>query len=108
EEMKSAMEGMLSPEVKEEITATVEVREVFKVSKSGKVAGCFVLDGKINREDKIRLIREGIVKYQGELGSLRRFKDEVLINKDKELIIGEIYSVKIVSAEDFDLYGEIL
>jgi translation initiation factor IF-2 len=77
EELKDAMEGMLSPEIKEDITATVEVREVFKITKVGKVAGCFVLDGKMSRDDKIRLIREGIVKYEGELGSLRRFKDEV-------------------------------
>jgi translation initiation factor IF-2 len=77
EELKDAMEGMLSPEIKEDITSSVEIREVFKITKVGKVAGCFVLDGKISRDDKIRLIREGIVKYEGELGSLRRFKDEV-------------------------------
>ncbi|MCD4794225.1 MAG: translation initiation factor IF-2 [Bacteroidales bacterium] len=102
EEMKSAMEGMLSPEVKEEITATVEVREVFKVSKSGKVAGCFVLDGKINREDKIRLIREGIVKYQGELGSLRRFKDDV-----KEVITGMECGLNIENFNDIKV-GDII
>ena len=76
EELKLAMEGMLSPEIKEEITATVEIREVFKITKVGKVAGCFVLDGKIARDDKVRLIREGIVKYDGELGSLKRYKDD--------------------------------
>jgi translation initiation factor IF-2 len=77
EELKDAMEGMLSPEIKEDITATVEIREVFKITKVGKIAGCFVLDGKIGRDDKIRLIRDGIVKYEGELSSLRRFKEEV-------------------------------
>ncbi len=77
EDLKDAMEGMLSPEMKEEITATVEVREVFKITKVGKVAGCYVLDGKITRDSKVRLIRDGIVVYDGNLGSLRRFKDDV-------------------------------
>ncbi len=76
-ELKDAMEGMLSPEIREEITATVEIREVFKITKIGKVAGCFVLDGKINKDSKVRLIREGIVKYTGVLGSLKRYKDDV-------------------------------
>lgn len=77
EEVKSAMEGMLSPEIKEEITANVEVREVFKITKVGTVAGCMVKEGKIKRSNKIRLIRDGIVIYAGELGSLKRFKDDV-------------------------------
>ncbi|MDH6353863.1 translation initiation factor IF-2 [Dysgonomonas sp. PH5-45] len=77
EEVKSAMEGMLSPEIKEEITANVEVREVFKITKVGTVAGCMVKEGKIKRSNKIRLIRDGIVVYSGELGSLKRFKDDV-------------------------------
>jgi translation initiation factor IF-2 len=77
EDLKDAMEGMLSPEMKEEITATVDVREVFKITKVGKVAGCYVLDGKITRDSKVRLIRDGIVVYDGNLGSLRRFKDDV-------------------------------
>lgn len=77
EEVKSAMEGMLSPEIKEEITANVEVREVFKITKVGTVAGCMVKDGKIKRSNKIRLIRDGIVIYSGDLGSLKRFKDDV-------------------------------
>ncbi|MCF6366179.1 MAG: translation initiation factor IF-2 [Bacteroidales bacterium] len=102
EELKLAMEGMLSPEIKEEITATVEVREVFKVSKSGKVAGCFVLDGKIHRDDKIRLIREGIVKYQGELGSLRRFKDEA-----KEVVSGMECGLNIENFNDIKV-GDIV
>ena len=77
EEIKSAMEGMLSPEVKEEITATLEIREVFKVTKVGTVAGCYVKEGKITRNTKVRVIRDGIVIYTGELGSLKRFKDDV-------------------------------
>ncbi|GHU63767.1 translation initiation factor IF-2 [Bacteroidia bacterium] len=77
EEVKAAMEGMLSPEIKEEITANVEIREVFKITKVGSVAGCLVREGKIKRGNKIRLIRDGIVIYTGELGSLKRFKDDV-------------------------------
>ena len=77
EEVKSAMEGMLSPEIKEEITATVEVRETFKITKVGTVAGCMVKEGKIKRTNKIRLIRDGIVIYSGDLGSLKRFKEDV-------------------------------
>ena len=77
EEVKSAMEGMLSPDIKEEIVATVEVRETFHISKVGTVAGCAVKEGKIKRTSKIRLIRDGIVIFSGELGSLKRFKDDV-------------------------------
>ena len=77
EEIKSAMEGMLSPEIKEEITATVEILEVFKITKVGTVAGCLVREGKIKRGNKIRIIRDGIVVYTGELDSLKRFKDDV-------------------------------
>jgi translation initiation factor IF-2 len=77
EEIKSAMEGMLSPEIKEEIVATVEVRETFRIGKVGTVAGCFVRDGKITRNTRVRVIRDGIVIYTGDLGSLKRFKDDV-------------------------------
>lgn len=77
EEIKSAMEGMLSPELKEEIVGSAEVQEVFKITKVGTVAGCLVRDGKIKRNNKIRLIRDGIVVYSGELASLKRFKDDV-------------------------------
>ena len=76
-EIKAAMEGMLSPEIKEEILGTVEVLEVFKITKVGTVAGCIVRDGKIERNSKIRIIRDGIVVYTGLLGSLKRFKDDV-------------------------------
>ena len=77
EEIKEAMEGMLSPEFKEEIVGTAEIRETFKITKFGTIAGCYVTDGRINRNHQVRLIREGIVVYSGELGSLKRFKDDV-------------------------------
>lgn len=77
EELKSAMEGMLSPEIKEEITASLEIREVFKITKVGTIAGCMVKEGKIKRNNKVRLIRDGIVVYTGELASLKRMKDDV-------------------------------
>lgn len=76
-EVKSALEGLLSPVISEEITATVEVRETFKVPKFGTVAGCYVQDGKIVRNNKIRLIRDGIVIHEGDISSLKRFKDDV-------------------------------
>ena len=76
-EVKAAMEGMLSPDIKEEITANVEVLEVFKISKVGTIAGCMVRDGKIKRSNKIRLVRDGIVIFTGELDSLKRFKEDV-------------------------------
>jgi len=76
-EVKSALEGLLSPVISEEVTATVEIRDTFKVPKSGTVAGCYVLDGKITRSNRIRLIRDGIVIHEGTIGNLRRFKDDV-------------------------------
>jgi len=76
-DLKDAMEGMLSPEMKEEVTGTVEIREVYKISKVGNIAGCMVMNGKIFRNSKIRIIRDGIVVHDGELTSLKRFKDDV-------------------------------
>ena len=76
-EIKAAMEGMLSPDIKEEITGTAEVMEIFRVTKVGTVAGCIVRDGKISRNSRIRVIRDGIVIYTGNLGSLKRFKEDV-------------------------------
>ncbi|QLG44565.1 translation initiation factor IF-2 [Costertonia aggregata] len=76
-DLKDAMEGMLSPEMKEEITGTAEIRETFKISKVGTIAGCMVTSGKIYRSSNIRLIRDGVVIYTGELASLKRFKDDV-------------------------------
>lgn len=83
EEIKAAMEGMLSPEIKEDIIATLEVLETFKITKVGTIAGCVVKEGKIRRDSKVRVIRDGIVVYTGILGSLKRFKDEV-----KEVVSG--------------------
>lgn len=76
-EVKDGMEGMLAPEQKEEITSTAEVREVFKISKVGTIAGCMVKEGKLTRHAKVRIIRDGIVVYTGSLGSLKRFKEDV-------------------------------
>jgi translation initiation factor IF-2 len=76
EEIRAAMEGMLMPEVREEIVATLEIRDVFKITKVGTVAGCYVKEGKITRNTRVRIIRDGIVIYTGELGSLKRFKDD--------------------------------
>ncbi len=83
EEVRAAMEGMLSPEIREEIVATLEVLETFKITKVGTIAGCIVKEGKIKRNSKVRLIRDGIVVYTGELGSLKRFKDDA-----KEVVSG--------------------
>lgn len=77
EEIKDAMEGMLAPKFEEKITGTVEIREIFKISKVGTIAGCMVQEGKIYRTSDIRVIRDGIVVYTGKLGSLKRFKDDV-------------------------------
>lgn len=82
-ELRAAMEGMLSPEIKEEITGTLEVLEAFKITKVGTIAGCIVRDGKIYRNSKVRIIRDGIVVYDGLLGSLKRFKDDA-----KEVVSG--------------------
>ena len=76
-DLKDAMEGMLSPEFKEEVTGNVEIRETFKISKVGTIAGCMVMDGKILRNSGVRIIREGVVVYTGVLESLKRFKDDV-------------------------------
>ncbi len=76
-EVKAALEGLLSPIISEEVTSTVEVRDIFKVPKFGTVAGCFVTDGKIFRNNKIRLVRDGIVVFEGDIASLKRFKDDV-------------------------------
>jgi len=77
EEIKAAIEGMLSPDIQEKITCNIEVRETFKITKVGTIAGCYVLDGTVNRNTRIRIIRDGIVVYTGKLGSLKRFKDDV-------------------------------
>src|SRR5207247_5505495 len=76
-EVRDALEGLLAPEEKEEVTATVEVRDIFKVPKAGTIAGCYVVDGKIVRNNKVRLLRDGVEVFTGGLSSLRRFKDDV-------------------------------
>ena len=101
-EIRSAMEGMLSPEIKEEVVATLEIRETFKITKVGTIAGCFVKDGKINRNTKIRLIRDGIVVHSGELGSLKRFKDDV-----KEVNSGYECGLNIANFNDIKV-GDII
>ena len=97
-EIKSGIEGMLAPEEKEEITATAEVKETFKISKVGTIAGCIVKEGKLSRSAKVRVIRDGIVVYTGVLGSLKRFKDdakEVLSGQDCGLNIENYNDIKI-------------
>jgi translation initiation factor IF-2 len=76
-EVKSALEGMLAPSISEQVLATVEVRDIFKISKVGTIAGCHVQDGKIIRNNKVRVVRDGLVVYNGGLSSLKRFKDDV-------------------------------
>jgi translation initiation factor IF-2 len=110
-EVKSALEGLLSPVLSEEVVATLEVRDTFKVPKTGTVAGCYVQDGKIIRNNKIRLIRDGIVIHEGEIGSLKRFKDDVRevdagyecglnINNFNDLKVGDIIEAyKIVETK---------
>jgi translation initiation factor IF-2 len=101
EELRAAMEGMLSPEIREEITATLEIKEVFKITKTGTIAGCIVKEGKINRTSKVRVIRDGIVVFTGELGSLKRFKDDA-----KEVVSGlecglNIHNFNDIKAGDY-------
>ena len=102
EEIRSAMEGMLMPEVREEIVATLEIREIFKVTKVGTVAGCYVKEGKITRNTRVRIIRDGIVIYTGELGSLKRFKDDV-----KEVVGGYECGLNIHNFNDINV-GDIV
>ena len=102
DEVKEAMEGLLSPEIKEEVIGNVEIREVFKISKVGSIAGCMVLTGKVTRNSKIRLLRDGIVKFDGELESLKRFKDDV-----KEVTKGYECGLNIKGYNDIEV-GDIL
>lgn len=102
EEVKAAMEGMLSPDIEEKIVCNIEVREVFKITKVGTVAGCMVLDGKMHRNTRIRLIRDGIVIYNGALGQLKRFKDDV-----KEVAAGFECGLSIENFNDIKV-GDII
>lgn len=101
-EIKDAIEGMLSPEIQEKITCNVEIREVFRITKVGSVAGCMVLDGKITRNTRIRLIRDGIVVYTGSLGSLKRFKDDA-----KEVATGYECGLNVENFNDIKV-GDII
>ena len=101
-EIKDAIAGMHSPEIREKVVCNIEIREVFHISKVGNVAGCMVLDGKLQRSTKIRLIRDGIVIYTGKLGSLRRFKDDV-----KEVVAGQDCGLNIDGCNDIKV-GDII
>ncbi|HTX87974.1 MAG TPA: translation initiation factor IF-2 [Bacteroidales bacterium] len=102
EEIRAAIEGMLSPEIEEKIVCNLEVKEVFKITKVGTVAGCLVLDGKINRSTKVRVIRDGIVVYTGMLGSLKHFKDDA-----KEVLAGMECGLNIENFNDIKV-GDII
>ncbi|SHL02748.1 translation initiation factor IF-2 [Chryseobacterium polytrichastri] len=102
DEVKEAMEGMLSPEIKEQVIGNVEIREVFKISKVGTIAGCMVLSGKVTRQSKVRVLRDGIVKFDGELESLKRFKDDV-----KEVTKGYECGLNLKGYNDIET-GDIL
>ncbi len=101
-ELKDAIEGMLAPETQEKIVANLEIRETFKISKVGTIAGCMCLDGKINRQSNIRIIRDGIVVYTGKLASLKRFKDDV-----KEVVSGQDCGLNIENYNDIKV-GDIV
>ena len=101
-DIKDAIEGMLEPVMKEEIVASVEVLEIFKITKVGTVAGCMVREGKLQRSTPIRVIRDGIVIYTGKLGSLKRFKDDV-----KEVVVGQDCGLNIESFNDIRV-GDIV
>jgi translation initiation factor IF-2 len=102
EEINAAIEGMLSPEIEEKILCNIEVRDVFRITKVGTVAGCYVLDGKVTRHTRIRVIRDGIVVYTGTLGSLKRFKDDV-----KEVLSGYECGLNIDNFNDIKV-GDII
>jgi translation initiation factor IF-2 len=102
EEITAAMEGMLEPTIEEKITGNLEIREVFKITKVGTVAGCIVTDGKIKRDSKVRIIRDGIVQYSGVLASLKRFKDDV-----KEVVSGQDCGLNIKNFNNIE-EGDII
>lgn len=102
QQVMDAIEGLLAPEVKEKVVANLEVRDTFKISKVGTIAGCYVLDGKLHRNNKVRLIRDGIVIYTGNLGSLKRFKEDV-----KEVFKGYECGLNIENFNDIKV-GDII
>jgi translation initiation factor IF-2 len=102
-----AMKGMLDPEFEEVVTGQAEVRDTFKISKLGTVAGCFVTDGSISRDSTVRVIRDGVVVYEGELSSLKRFKDDakevrqgfecgIMIEKFNDIKVGDIIEASVM------------
>lgn len=108
EELKDAMVGMLKPKVEEQIIGNIDIRETFKISKVGTIAGCYVTDGKVTRNSKIRLVRDGIVIYQGNLGSLKRFKDdvkEVKFGYECGLNIENFNDIKV--GDNIEVYEEV-
>ena len=108
EEVKDAMEGMLAPTVKEEVTAQVEVRQVYKITKVGTVAGCWVTEGKVHRSDKVRVIRDGIVVHTGDINALKRFKDDVKeVGRDFECGISIVNYNDIQEGDILEAYTEV-
>ena len=108
EEIKDAMEGMLAPTLKEEITGQAEVRQVYKITKVGTVAGCWVTEGKVHRSDKIRVIRDGIVVHTGDILALKRFKDDVKeVGRDFECGISIVNYNDIREGDIFETYNEV-
>src|SRR5699024_8041349 len=96
------LEGMLSPEISEKLYGNAEVREIFKVSSVGTIAGCYVTDGKINRNNPVRIVRDGVVIYDGEIDALKRFKDDV-----KEVQTGYECGISIVNYNDIKV-GDVI
>jgi translation initiation factor IF-2 len=102
DEVKLAMEGMLAPTFEEKVVCNIEVRDTFKISKVGTIAGCYVLDGKVNRNTKVRIIRDGVVKHTGDISALKRFKDDV-----KEVLTGYECGIQITGFNDL-VVGDII
>jgi translation initiation factor IF-2 len=102
DEIRSAMEGLLEPKIEKKAVCNIEVREVFKITGIGAIAGCMVLEGKIKRDTKVNLVRDGIVIYTGELASLKRFKDDV-----KEVVVGTECGIGIKNYDNLQA-GDII
>ncbi len=102
EEIKKALEGLLTPEIKEKITGTAEVRQVFKISKVGTIAGCHVQSGAVRRIDRIRVVRDGVIAYDGKIEALKRFKDDA-----REVAAGFECGIKIENFNDIKV-GDVL
>jgi translation initiation factor IF-2 len=101
-DLKAAMEGMLEPTKEEKVVAMAEVREVFKITKVGTIAGCMVTSGKLLRNNKVRIIREGVVRHTGDISTLKRFKDDV-----KEVASGYECGVQIANYNDLEI-GDLI